>query len=239
MGWGAGWLRTLLIARLPERSERTGERIRVREAFALARDRRLRGYLTTVAWGHAVRIAALPFSIVWMRRVLGFDASDVLYTTVALFTGGLVSLYVWGHVVDRVGAIPVLRFTAVGSGLLIASLAGLPLDAIGAVPQMVVWTFALSVLASGFGVADTHLLFEHTPADSPARTLVFAAVVVGAAAGAAPLLAGAVLDVALSAEGATASAVYRAFFAGLGVLGLGAFLPLRVFRVPTRAPDSD
>jgi MFS family permease len=223
-GWTLGLLRTFLIARLPERSERTGERIRAREAFALARDPRLRGYLLTVAWTHAVRVAAVPFAIVMMRRVAGVSDGDVLYTTVAFFAGGLVSLYLWGRVVDRAGAVPVLRATLVGQAIALASLAGFA-PGPQAVAVMVAWFFLVSVLASGFGVADTHLLFGLAPAEAPARTLVIGAVVVGIAAGLAPILAGAALDAALG--GASDLAVYRVFFGALGALGLAALWPLR------------
>ena len=226
-GWALGLLRTFLIARLPERSERTGERIRARQALALVRDPRMRGYLLTVAWTSAVRVAAIPFAIVMMRRVAGVSGGDVLYTTVAYFSGGLVSLYLWGRVVDRAGAVPVLRATLIGQALVIAALAGFEPGA-SAVPVMVVWFFAVAVLASGFGVADTHLLFGLAPAEAPARTLVLGAVVVGIAAGLTPIGAGAVLDAALG--GGHDLAVYRAFFGSLGGLALLALIPLRGLR---------
>ena len=129
-----------------------------------------------------MRLAAVPFVIVMLRRVAGFSDTEVLYTTVAHFTGGVASLYVWGRVVDRVGTVAVLRVTTLGQGLLIASLVsfGVLEDV---VPLMVLWFFALSVLASGHGVADTHVLFELTPPEAPARTLVLGAVGVGLVAG--------------------------------------------------------
>jgi predicted MFS family arabinose efflux permease len=223
-GWILGLLRTFLIARLPERSERTGERIRARQALALLRDPRLRGYLLSVAWTSAARVTAVPFAIVMMRRVAGVSGGDVLYTTVAFFAGGLVSLYGWGHVVDRAGAVPVLRATLIGQALVIAALAGFEPGA-HAVAVMVGWFFLISVLAAGFGVADTHLLFGLAPAEAPARTLVLGAVVVGIAAGLTPILAGAALDASLG-RGSDLE-VYRVFFGVLGALTLGALMPLR------------
>ena len=227
VGWALGFTRTLLIARLPERSERTGERIRVVEALALLRDTRLRRYLETVAWSHAMRSAAVPFVIVMLRRVVGFSDTEVMYTTVAHFTGGVASLYLWGRVVDRVGAVAVLRFTTIGQGLLVAALflfEPVPL----VVPLMVLWFFGLSVLASGYGVADTHVLFGLTPPEAPARTLVLGAVGVGIAAGLMPVLGGALLQVWLPAGEEGALDVYRGFFALLGTLLLLALLPLRL-----------
>lgn len=227
LGWGLGFARTFLIARLPERSERTGERIRAREALALLRDARLRRYLEAVAWSHSMRLAAVPFVIVMLRRVVGFSDTEVIYTTIAHFTGGVVSLYAWGGVVDRVGATAVLRVTTIGQGLLVASLFAFePFS--GVVPLMVLWFFALSVLASGHGVADTHILFELTPPEAPARTLVLGAVGVGIAGGLMPILAGALLQLWLPAGGEGALAVYRHFFAVLGGLLLLALAPLQL-----------
>jgi MFS family permease len=227
VGFGLGVARTFLIARMPERSERTGGRIRVREALALLRDVRLRSYLAAVAWSRSMQMAAVPFAIVMLRRAVDFSEGQVLYTTVAHFTGGVASLYLWGRVVDRVGAVRVLRVTTVGTSLLVASLFLFEPFA-GVVPAMVGWFFVFSVLISGHGVADTHVLFELTPPEAPARTLVLGAVGVGLAAGIVPVLAGALLDAWLpSAGGAHASLeVYRVFFGLLGALLLLALWPL-------------
>jgi predicted MFS family arabinose efflux permease len=231
LGWGLGVVRIGLIARLPERSERTGARIRVSEAFALLRDPAMRAYLSAVAWGNGIRNASLPFVIVMLRRVVGFEDAQVLYTTVALYAGGMVSLYPWGRVVDRVGAVPILCLGAVGQGLLLLALAGVGASDGSTVALMVVWFFALSVLASGFGVADTHLLFELTPPHAPARSLVLGAVVAGLASGITPVAAGLALDALLPprSEG-DPLAVYRGFFVVMGVLQAAAFLPLACFR---------
>ena len=80
--------------------------------------------------------------------------------------------------------------------------------------------------------SNTHVLFELTPPEAPARTLVLGAVGVGIAAGLAPILAGALLQLALPEGVAGALDVYRAFFALLGVLIVLALLPLR--RLATR-----
>jgi predicted MFS family arabinose efflux permease len=227
VGFALGAARTFLIARLPERSERTGTRIRVAEVLALLRDPRLRRYLETLAWSHSLRLAAVPFVIVMLRRVVGFTDTEVIYTTLAWYAGGVASLYLWGRAVDRVGALAVLRVTTIGQGLLIAALFSFaPVSAV--VPLMAAWFFVLAVLASGHGVADTHLLFELTPPEAPARTLVFGAVGVGLAAGIAPVVAGALLDAWLPDAGPAAGAleIYRAFFALVGGLLLLALVPL-------------
>lgn len=228
LAWALGVARIGFIVRMPERSERTGEPVRIREALALLRDSRLRSYLFTVSWSHAARYAVLPFVVVMLRRVIGFDDGEVLYTTVALFAGGLVSLLPWGGIADRVGAIPVLKATTIGQGLLVITLVAVGPGLPALVPLLALWFFAYSVLASGFGVADTHILFELTPPEAPARTIVLANVVSGVAAGLAPLLAGIGLQVLLPVDDSRAALeVYHAFFVVAGIAQALAFLPLR------------
>jgi hypothetical protein len=226
--WTLGVLRTFLIARLPEHSERTGARIRIREAVALAREPRMRRYLVGVAWSTGVRVATVPFVIVLLRREIGFSEAQIVYTTIALFAGGLVSLYGWGHVVDRFGAAPVFRGTCVGMALLVASLTVVSGAGAGTLAAAVGFFFLHSILAAGFGVADTHVLFNLTPSHAPSRALVLGSVCVGTVAGTTPALAGVFLDAQLAAA-AEPLGVYRAFFLGMAVAQALAFLPLRGF----------
>ena len=232
-----GTLRLLLIARLPERSERTGESIRVREAFALVRkSRNLRRYLLGAAMGAAVHRSVLPFAIVMMRREVGFSESDVIYTTVAYFTGSFLSLYLWGRLVDRLGAAPVFRFTALSIAALLLCLLWVREPGDQALLAMIGFFFALSVLTSGFGVADTDVLFALTPPDAPARTLVLAQTIVALVSGAAPLVVGSVLEIALS-DSESPLAVYHAFFVAAAVVQALSYLPLRRFTLTSRAPS--
>jgi MFS family permease len=230
VAWVLGALRIALISRLPERSERGGTRLRARDALALVRDDlRLRRYVIGVVWGYAVRSAALPFVLVMLRRALGFSNSDAVATTVALYLGGLMSLYVWGAIADRLGPYVVFRTTALGIGALYGSLAFL--EPLGAATHgvAIAFFFVHSVLASGYGVADTRLLFDLAPAEAPAKVLVVTAVIEGSVCGLAPAIAGAVLD-ALLARAAAPLPVYHGFFAVAAVLASLSFLPLRVFR---------
>lgn len=230
-----GSLRLLLIARLPERSERTGESIRVREALALLRQSEdLRRYLQGSTTSAAVRNCVVPFAIVMMRREVGFSESDVVYTTVAYFAGSLVSLYGWGRVVDRVGAAPVFRATALATAALLLCLMLVREPGAEALFAMIGFFFAFSVLSAGFGVADTDVLFSLTPAEAPARTLVLAQTIVSLASGAAPLLVGGALHVALARSEAPLS-VYHAMFGAAALLQAMSYLPLRRFTRAARA----
>ncbi len=92
---------------------------------------------------------------------------------------------------------------------------------------MIGFFFALSVLSSGFGVADTRVVFSLAPRDAPTRVFVLAAVTTSLAGGLAPLL-GLALDLALEGGIAPLSA-YRALFAIAGVMSLMALIPLRRF----------
>ena len=227
VAWVCGLARLGFIVRMPERGERTGERIRIREAFALVReDPRLRAYLIGSTWATAVRVSVLPFAIVMMRREVGFTSADVLVTTVASFTGGLVSLYGWGRIVDRFGAEPIFRWTCLGLAALTAGLILVDGAGAGVLVGLTLFFFFYTVLVSGFGVADTHVLFRLTPPEAPARTLVLASVVVGACSSLAPMLIGLGLERAL-ASASRPLFVYHAFFAVAAGLQALAFLPLR------------
>jgi hypothetical protein len=225
--WICGLTRLAFILRMPERGERTGQRIRVREAFALIRDDvRLRRYLIGATWATAVRVTVIPFTIVMMRREAGFSSADVLVATVASFAGGLASLYGWGRVIDRFGAEPVFRGSCIGLGALTSTLT--LVEGAGTAPLvgLVLFFFLHSVLTAGFGVADTHVLFRLTPPEAPARTLVIASVVVGALSSVAPIVIGFGLDRAI-ASASRPLFVYHALFGGAALLQALAFLPLR------------
>ncbi len=230
VAWALGVVRILLISRLPERDERTGERVRMREALALLRDQPLlRRYLLGVSWCSAVRHVVTPFAIVMLRREVGFTSAEVIYTTVAVFAGGLVSLYLWGHVVDRAGPEPVFRWTALALGALYLCLLGVSEPGDLVLLGMIAFFFLQAVLSVGHGVADTRVLFELTPAEAPARMLVIGGAAAAVLAGSAPIVAGLVLDGLLS-DSPRPLAVYHGLFAICAVLQALSFLPLRAFR---------
>jgi len=230
VAWLAGALRVALIWRMPERSERTGGRIRAREALALVRrDRRLRRYLIGICWGAGVRVSVLPFTLVMLRRALGFADSDVVLTTIAQFSGGLVSLYLWGALVDRVGPYVVFRFTSLATAVLYVGLAQLDSGGSSTLLAAVAFFFLHAILGAGYGVSDTRVLFELAPPEAPARMLVVGGSLTGLALGLAPMLVGALLD-PLLARAADPLAVYHAFFWLAAALQAVSFLPLRIFK---------
>ena len=219
-----------LIWRLPERSERTSDRIRAREAIALVRsDRRLRRYLIGICWGAGLRASVAPFTLVMLRRALGFADSDVVLTTIGQFCGGLASLYLWGRLIDRVGPYVVFRFTALAMAALYVGLAQLESGGSFTLVAAVAFFFLHAVLGAGYGVADTRVLFELAPAEAPARMLVVGGALSGLALGLAPALAGAVLD-PLLARASSPLSVYHGFFWVAAALQTFSFLPLRIFK---------
>jgi hypothetical protein len=68
-----------------------------------------------------------------------------------------------------------------------------------------------AVLRAGFGVADTHVLFELAPEDAPASLIVVATAMTFLPRGLAPLAVGVVLDRVLAA-GAAPLTAYQALF---------------------------
>jgi hypothetical protein len=208
-----GVVRFLLISRMPEQSELTGQGIRVREAFKLIRSSpQLRQLMLTVSTGQALRASVLPFSLVMLRREVGFTEAQLLAATIANFAGGLASLYFWGRIIDRRGAAIVFRGTSIGMAVLILSLIGVSTSGESAFLGALLFFFLYAILSAGFGMADTHVLFKLTPVESPARTLVAAAVSVGVVAAIVPLSAGFGLELALGTT-PNRMLVYHVFFA--------------------------
>ncbi len=229
-GWTCGLARIALIARLPERSERTGETIRMRQALALLREHAdLRRYLIGSIWFRAVFASVMPFTLVMLRREIGFSDEDLLYTTVAFYAGGLATLYLSGRWVDRFGPAPMFRVTAIGMGLLILPLLAIREPGTASLLGAIAFFFAFYALGAGFGVADTHVLFGIAPAEAPARLLVVAQVASHVLGGLAPLAVGALLERALETS-ESRLAVYHAFFVLAAVLQAASFWPLRRFR---------
>ncbi len=207
-----GIVRLLLISRMPEQSELTDQGIRVREAFALVRNNpRLRRLLATVGSGQALRVSVLPFALVMLRREVGFTEAELLSTSIAIFSGGLASLYFWGRVIDRQGAAIVFQGTSIGLALLTLSLIVVSTSGENAFGGALLFFFLYAILSSGFGMADTHVLFKLTPVDSPARTLVAAAVSVGVVAALVPFIAGIALEYGLRSA-PDRLLVYHVFF---------------------------
>jgi hypothetical protein len=232
VGLVAGALRTLLLARLPERSERTGQLIRLRVVIPeLRRHPRLRRYLLGVGGQGAIWSATIPFVIVLMRRVVGLSEAQVLMTTVAVYAGGLASLYPWGRIIDAVGPARVFRWTSLGLAACFLSLLGVrepgPWVAVG----LTAFFFAAAVLRAGFGVADTHVLFELAPEDSPASLIVVATAVTWLPRGIAPLAVGFALDRILGL-GVPPIVPYHGLFVLAAALQALVFLPLREFGRP-------
>ena len=97
-----------------------------------------------------------------------------------------------------------------------------------AFPGALLFFFCYAILSAGFGIADTHVLFRLTPVESPARTLVAAAVSVGLVAAAVPLLAGVSLELGLRFT-SDRLLVYHVFFAIAAAAQAINWLPSRIF----------
>ncbi len=225
----AGVLRIVLIWRLPESAaKQPDERMRIRDVVSLLRNRApLRRYLAGMILCGAARRAAMPFAVVMMRRSMGLSDADVVLTTVASFAGGFASLYAWGRAVDRFGAAPVFRVTALASSALLLGLAAFGPQA--SLLAMIVFFFVFVALAAGFGVADTHVLFGIAPEHEATPTLVIADVTTNLAYGAAPFLAGITLDYLIGA-GTEAITAYRGLFVLCALVTALSPIPLRGFR---------
>ncbi len=227
--WLLGLLRIALIARMPERSERGEGKIRVREAFAIVRsDPRLKRYLLGISLCAAIRTSALPFVIVMMRREIGISDDNILLMTLCLYGGALVALYPFGRIADRFGSAVVFRIAAIGMALLLCMLVGVDSDSPADFATLLVFFAGFSALTAGFGLADTRVLFQLTPPEAPARTLVICGVITNGVRALAPILVGLGIE-ALLAAGLDGLEIYHGLFMMLAVLQVLVFLPLREF----------
>lgn len=230
-----GIARLFLIARLPERSERTGQPLELRHAFVDLWEREnWRSYFAGVTISSASRSVFLTFAVVMMRRDLGFSEGQILYATAAAFTGGLVSLYISGTLVDRLGPVPLFRWTALGQALAVGSFVALAAAGAMTVASAVGVFFVVALLASGFDLADTRVLFALAPGDAPARLLVPTTILRAVLSGVLPLAAGFGLEGAIEA-GIDRISAYCGLFVGLGVAIAVGYLPLVRFREFERA----
>jgi len=226
VGWACGALRIALLARLPEPAAAAARGASAVDWRAPLRDARFRAYLAAMSLAGAARRTAAPFALVWMRRELGVSDAELVWTTTAVYAGGLVSLYAFGLAADRFGTRPVFLGTAlVGAGATCA-LIGLPAAGTSLLGVAIALFFVQSVSTSGFEVADTNLLFRIAPPGGPAATLVTASVTINAIHGLAPFAAGLALEAALGAAVPPAQA-YGALFALCAALQLAALVPLR------------
>ncbi len=229
VAFALGCLRVVMIARLPERSERTGQTIHVREAVRVLAGPRIRLYLAGITIAGSARVVVTTFALVMMRKVIGFSDASTLYAPVAFYAGGLSTLWLWGRVVDATGPEPVFRWTAIGLALVFLGFMGVRADDPSNLALAGLLFFALQALSAGFDVADTHVLFELAPGDAPARTLVVARVIDSLVRGLAPLLVGIALELLL-AQGWEALPLYRGLYVASAVAILVAIVPLRAFR---------
>jgi len=226
VGWLCGALRIVLLARLPERDRPAGAGLTPpawREPF---RDRRFRRYLVSMGLASAARRASLPFALVWLRRDLGQSDADLAVATVALYAGGLVSLYAWGIVADRAGTGRVFAVTSLGGAAATLGLAGLAGAGSATLAVAIALFLVLAICTAGFEVADTNLLFRIAPSHDPTPMLVMASVTINALNGLAPFAAGLALERTI-ADGVAPVQAYGGLFALCALVQLVALAPLR------------
>jgi len=127
-----------------------------------------------------------------------------------------------------VGPARVFRWTALGLAATVLALLAVREPGPFAAAWLTGFFFLAAVLRAGFGVADTHVLFQLAPPDAPASTIVVGTVVSYLARGLAPLVVGLALERALAA-GVAPLAAYQTLFVSSAALHALVFLPLREF----------
>jgi MFS family permease len=156
------------------------------------RNRDFRGLVAFLAtWTFAVNLST-PFFTVYLLRRLGLPMSAVLAFTVLSQATTAVVLRAWGAVADRFQPLAVLRVSCVG---FLLSVAGWPLAGLLEQPALAIVALGAIHLLAGFAAAGVNLCtgtvaMALAPRGEAAGYLATNAIVSGAAAALAPLLAG-------------------------------------------------
>lgn len=236
--WACGLTRVGFALRYPDRRGADGPVVRARDGMrALFRSPELRRYFLGVSLAGGARRALMPFAIVVMRRVIGMSDAQVLVATVASFVGSLLALYAAGWLADRLGSAPIFRWCGLGMAVLSLGFCFLREPGEGSVALAALLFCGIAALSAAFGVADTNVLFALAPAGNPTPVLTAATSAAALSFAAAPLLAGAALEIAL-ANGVDERLAYRVLFVAAAAAFAVSWVPLRAFADGQRAEPS-
>jgi MFS family permease len=147
------------------------------------------------AWTFATNLSA-PFFTVYLLRRLGLPLAAVLAVTVLSQITTVVVLRAWGAVADRFQTLTVLRVSCAG---FLLSVAGWPIAGMLQTPWLVLGVIAVIHVLAGLTTAGVTLTtgtvaMELAPRGEAASYLATNALISGAAAALAPVLAGAAAD---------------------------------------------
>lgn len=226
LAWSFGLVRIAVLWRAPERAE--GAARPIGSLFGeLYRTPALRRYVIGVTLDQAVFRCMAPFTILLLRNHANLGEGQVMVVTVATFAGGMVALLPAGRLVDRLGPRPVLFWTCLVRGALVAGVgaAGIFLEGPALVAAVAGLFVGWSFLFQAFGVAEVKVLFELAGEHNPTQLIVGSIVVRALFAGAIALLAGSALELLLRYSLAPPLTLYLWLFAGLALLQAGAALP--------------
>jgi MFS family permease len=189
----AGLIGLIPLGRIPNvqmaPSPRRPWRDLVRAPFRDLRFRALVGFLG--AWTFATNLSA-PFFTVYLLRRLGLPMAAILAVTVLSQVSGLLVVRAWGAVADRFQTLTVLRVSCIG---FLFSVAGWPLAGMLEPAWLVLVVVALIHVLAGIATAGVTLTtgtvaMELAPRGEAAGYLAANALISGAAAALAPVLAG-------------------------------------------------
>jgi MFS family permease len=196
-GVAAGLLGLIPLGRIPEPLMAPSTHRPWRDVLgAPLRNRDFRALVAFLAtWTFAVNLST-PFFTVYLLRRLALPMAAVLAFTVLSQATSAVMLRAWGVVADRFSTLAVLRISSLG---FLLSVAGWPVAGTLERPWLVVLVLAAVHLTAGVAAAGVNLCtgtvaMEVAPRGEAASYFATNAIVSGAAAGLAPLVAGVSAD---------------------------------------------
>lgn len=199
IGLGAvfGVTGTCFVARIPEPTMKPTVREGLRQMLLLPfKDRNYRMLLTFLGgWNFAVNLAA-PFFIVYMLRVLGFSMGWIVGLSVLSQAMNVLFFRVWGRLSDRFSnkSCLLVSGTLFVIGLAVWPFTTMPERFVLTVPLVILIHVLSGVSTAGVALCSSNIAMKCAPKGQATAFLAVNAMVCGAAAVVAPVLAGSMVD---------------------------------------------
>ena len=207
------------LFRLPEPAalaRRGGFGRSVRDAF---RRRGFPRFVVVLALNSFVTAMALPFLLVYVKRVHGLGDNTAILLAAVGSVGAIVMALVSSFIIDRVGAMPLLPLFIISLAVTMLLLVVAPPLASPAAAWIYLGAIFFFATFGAHGTENTHSVYYLSliPADERLNLGIFDLVVIGIGAMLGSLAGGAVLGGLTSLEGLGAADAYRLYYGGVVV----------------------
>lgn len=182
----------------PGQHPRTAHLRQLRAAWA---DDNFRRYLGSLG---LVTLALMAFSFVplFMREEVGLEEKEVLLLQVGVYTGGMLSSYLWGWAADRYGSRPVAQVVLFLMALLPIGWLWLPRHTPWSNPIALLIAVSIGIANYGWQVSNNRLLFVSVvPPEHRIQYMALYYAWIGLLGGLGPLVGGIALDACADLKG--------------------------------------